>query len=66
MTHDEIQARLNRRDGDPISWGELSDLMLADLWYRMLAYRTSKGIPMPPANLRPRLVDTEPDPEGLR
>lgn len=57
MRHEEIRDRLERRRG-PISWGELQDLMLADIWYRMLAFRTPRGIPMPPDELRPRLVDT--------
>lgn len=56
MTHAEIRSRLKRGRG-PISWGELSDLILADLWYRTLAYRSARGIPMPPGELRPRLVD---------
>jgi hypothetical protein len=56
MTHAEIRERLQRGRG-PISWGELSDLVLAGIWYRMLAYRTAKGLPMPPDDLRPRLVD---------
>ena len=56
MTHDEIRSHL-KRQGGPISWGELSDLVLADLWYRTLAYRSARGIPMLPAELRPRLVD---------
>jgi hypothetical protein len=57
MTHDEIKAELKRRRTEPIQWGELSDLMGADLWYRMAAYNNAHGLPMPADEFRPKLVD---------
>lgn len=55
MTHTEVLQRLERRGEWDIS--ELLDLTIADLWYRMCAFRARTGKPMPADDLRPRLAD---------
>lgn len=58
MTPEQITDRLARRGATPI--GEIAELCLARLWYRVCAYRTTHGLPLPPDHLRPALADPTP------
>lgn len=55
VTPEAVTAELKRRG--PRAWNNLLDLVLADIWHRTCAYRTTHGLPLPPDHLRPRLAD---------